>query len=390
MQNNKNSISVIVPIFNVETYILRCLDSILSQTYSNLQIILIDDGSTDSSGKICDKYAKLDKRVEVYHTKNNGLVAARKLGLDMSIGEYIGFVDADDYIEKNMFSELVQNIVKYNADFVHSGFIEEEKESSILIFDFEETVFSLTNTEDRMNFLCNYIFKYKSITPSIWSKLFKADFIKKCYQNIPNSQQYGEDLICLCRCVLESQKISLCKKTLYHYIVRKDSLSHLKKSKYVEKEISLWHYVLTTLNEYKCSENVKESMYFFFRERVLCVADILKSEEVHITRYYFKNIPWIIGKKIVIYGAGNVGQDYYAQISKYRCCQIVAWIDLHWNKYQFDYTQVVGIEYLSELEFDIVIIAVMNKMVRKEIKEYLLNIGICEQKIIWQKPGYFF
>ena len=93
-------ISVIVPVYNAELYISNCIESILNQTYSKLQIILVDDGSKDNSGKICDQYAAQDKRIEVFHTPNNGLVAARKVGISYSKGTYIGFVDADDYVDK--------------------------------------------------------------------------------------------------------------------------------------------------------------------------------------------------------------------------------------------------------------------------------------------------
>ena len=91
-------ITIIVPVYNVEKYLSKCVESILAQTYTELQILLIDDGSSDGSGKICDQYAKMDRRIEVVHTANRGLVAARKTGLEHSSGEYIGFVDGDDYI----------------------------------------------------------------------------------------------------------------------------------------------------------------------------------------------------------------------------------------------------------------------------------------------------
>ena len=102
MADPNNRITVIVPVYNVERYINKCIDSIKNQTYSNLQIILVDDGSTDNSGKICDIYAMNDNRIEVFHTKNKGLVAARKFGILHAVGEYVGFVDSDDYIEPNM------------------------------------------------------------------------------------------------------------------------------------------------------------------------------------------------------------------------------------------------------------------------------------------------
>ena len=92
-------ISIIIPVYNAEPYLIKCLNSIISQSYSDLQIIIIDDGSNDNSGKICDRYALEDRRIEVFHTTNQGSVAARKLGIKHAAGEYIGFVDADDYID---------------------------------------------------------------------------------------------------------------------------------------------------------------------------------------------------------------------------------------------------------------------------------------------------
>ena len=100
-------ISVIVPVYNVEPYLRKCLDSILAQTYRNLEILVIDDGSTDGSGRICDEYAGRDERIKVFHTENHGLSCARNLGLDNANGEWIGFVDSDDWIEPDMYEVLL-------------------------------------------------------------------------------------------------------------------------------------------------------------------------------------------------------------------------------------------------------------------------------------------
>ena len=118
-------ISVIVPIYNVEQYVEKCIQSIVNQTYKNIQILLIDDGSTDNSGKICDEYAKKDSRIEVVHKRNEGLVRARKEGLNRANGQYIGFVDGDDYIDENMYAEMLRDILSFQADFVHAGYQEE-------------------------------------------------------------------------------------------------------------------------------------------------------------------------------------------------------------------------------------------------------------------------
>lgn len=112
------NISVIVPVFNNERYLKRCLDSIIGQSLSNIEIILIDDGSTDKSGKICDMYAVTDKRVKVIHQKNAGVSAARNTGISIAVGEYIGFVDSDDWIEKQMYEKMFFEAKRSNSDVV--------------------------------------------------------------------------------------------------------------------------------------------------------------------------------------------------------------------------------------------------------------------------------
>lgn len=108
----KNVISVIVPIFNISKYLDKCIESILNQSYSDLEIILVDDGSSDNSGSICDYYATMDKRIRVIHKENGGLVSARKAGLEIATGEYIAFIDGDDWIDAEMYSEMLELCIK--------------------------------------------------------------------------------------------------------------------------------------------------------------------------------------------------------------------------------------------------------------------------------------
>ena len=107
-----DKISVIVPVYNVENYLRRCVDSIINQTYKNLEIILVDDGSPDNCPVICDEYAQKDSRIKVIHKENGGLSSARNCGMDMATGEYIGFVDGDDWIESDMYKFLIENAEK--------------------------------------------------------------------------------------------------------------------------------------------------------------------------------------------------------------------------------------------------------------------------------------
>lgn len=116
-------ISIVIPIYNTEQYLDKCVDSVLNQTYKNLEVILVDDGSTDDSGKICDYYAAKDQRVVIIHQRNQGNNVARKNGVKIANGDYVGFVDSDDWIEPDMYQCMVDNIKKNNADIVSVGFI---------------------------------------------------------------------------------------------------------------------------------------------------------------------------------------------------------------------------------------------------------------------------
>ena len=120
-------VSIIVPVFNTEKYISRCIDSILTQTFTNFECILIDDGSTDKSWNICKHYSQSDKRVVLVHQENSGVSATRNKGIEMARGKYVCFVDSDDYIDKNMYEELVSAINRSNTDVVCCGYIENEK-----------------------------------------------------------------------------------------------------------------------------------------------------------------------------------------------------------------------------------------------------------------------
>lgn len=388
-------ITIIVPIYNMEVYISECIESILNQTYFNLQILLIDDGSTDRSGIICDYYAKQDKRVEVIHTKNGGLVAARKMGLLHSTGQYIGFVDADDYIEKEMYETLLKDICESDADFVHMGYIAEQENLSEEILGFESGDFYLERFEDRELFLVKFLLQANAknfIVPSIWAKLFKADLIKKSYFLIPDEWQYGEDLLNLCLCILQSERILLDRKALYHYRVRKGSMSHLSDTEYFMKEMQLLCNVENVIKSYsiQAHTDLKENIYFFSKTKVLNLMRMMSEKEIIIPNFYLKEVESLRGKRVVLYGAGNVGQDYYTQLSRYEDIEIVAWLDSNWTGCQYDYARVSNIDVLKNCDYDKILIAVQEKKVAKEIEDMLLNYGEKKHKIVWLKPGRIF
>lgn len=372
-------ISIIVPVFNIETYVSECIESILNQTYQNLQIILVDDGSTDQSGNICDKYALSDSRIEVIHQCNKGPVSARKSGLDKARGSYIGFVDGDDYIEPDMYEMLIQDIERSRADFVHSGYWEGNVKKII----FSNEIINLRN--NRTAFFEKIVLE-NFITPSNWSKLFSAELIKKAYSRLEDDCVLGEDLLALCICILECRKISVVDGCYYHYRVREGSLSHKNDIRDLKRVYKLCENLCNILCSYGLYKDLEGIMDKFLWINVMNYIARINQNDFQIAKYYFKDVEKLCGKRIVIYGAGGVGRDYYAQICRYSDCKVAAWIDTYPERYQYKHINLCGVDVLDSIEFDILIIAVMRKTVADDICNELIKRGINEKKIYWLKP----
>ena len=382
-------ISIIVPVYNIEAYIEKCLISIIEQTYGNLEILVIDDGTTDSSGKICDRIAASDNRVKVFHKKNEGLVATRKFGLHIAKGAYIGFVDGDDYIDEHMYERLLKQLLEDGADFIHSKYVEEcgEQISEKSAVSIRNITFD--NQIEKIKFLEQYVLndiKKEMVSPSIWSKLFKAEFIKECYEMVPDQQQYGEDWICLIRSILQAKKISFLNEAHYHYVVRNGSLSHGIGFKYLFNEIHLLHYLLDCISEYESTEALDKMMYCYVQHSLMNIVEKVIPERSHIQRFYWGDMQLLKGKRIILYGAGRVGSDYYAQICKYRDCEIVMWVDSNAQDIQYEYIKVHDVEAIKKCMFDYILIAINDEHEVEKIRNDLKRMGISQDKIVWSPP----
>ena len=205
-------ISVIIPIYNVEKFVKEGIESVLNQTYTNLEIILVDDGSKDSSSAICDEYSKLDKRIKVIHKENGGLSTARNAGLDIATGKYIMFLDADDTYEPNSCEVLYNEIEKRDADFVIGNYIH-------MTYDgvkWENPLFD-TNIYDNFEISINdYQKSFFVMNSVVWNKIFKRDFIEKHnLRFIPRA--LAEDAIFSTYCYVHTNKAYYIKDVVYNY-----------------------------------------------------------------------------------------------------------------------------------------------------------------------------
>lgn len=208
-------ISIIVAVYNIKEYLPRCIDSVLAQTYENLEVILVDDGSTDESGKICDGYAERDKRIQVIHKENGGLSDARNAGLDAAAGTYIGFVDGDDWIEPDMYRAMYEACEREGAQIAAcrykqitgAGVIDASTGNSV----------SLSKTEAMEIYVCGderYL-----IYNSVWSKLFLAELIRG--MRFPVGKN-SEDIMFTTRAFCKMERLVYLDTAYYNYVLDRE------------------------------------------------------------------------------------------------------------------------------------------------------------------------
>ena len=207
-------VSIIVPVYNVGVYLNDSLNSLREQTYSNLEFVLIDDGSKDESGVICDEFAELDGRFSVFHKDNGGVSSARNIGVEKASGEYIMFLDADDMFEKDAIERLVDVIIKENADVVLFEYTVDSADGSSVPVLHPELNGEIT-IKDAVK---------HSIMPTnrfLWSKIYKAEIVKNI--RFDTSLHLGEDTVFACNAMLQGEKAYFLAEPLYHYVQSEDS-----------------------------------------------------------------------------------------------------------------------------------------------------------------------
>ena len=220
---NKPLISVIVPVYNVEAYLPKCVDSILAQTYVNLEIILVEDGTKDSSGRICDEYAKKDPRIRVIHKENGGLSSARNAGMDIAKGDYFGFVDSDDWIEPDMYEKMLGLAEKYDADLVCASRYDVDGatgERTLGLHHKQEECISSMEMLGR-------VFTWNGCDSAAWDKLYRRHLFDRIRYPLG---MYSEDIAIFYKLMEKANRVALCPQPFYNYIHRENSITTAKLS----------------------------------------------------------------------------------------------------------------------------------------------------------------
>lgn len=240
-------ISIIIPIYKVpEEYLRKCIESCINQTLKDIEIILVDDGSPDNCGEICDEYAIKDNRIKVIHKRNEGVSSARNTGIIESSGKYIGFIDADDWIEKDFYAKLLDFAELNKVDFVVSGYVRDKENKIIKTLKTEENKI-LYKLEAMKEVLKRRIYTW---TPC--DKIYKLNVIKDKKIFFNDNIKMGEDLDFIWRLLKEINKIGYISLNKYHYCYRKDSVTNVNLAKKKKDSVNIMY---TILKETKIIDN---------------------------------------------------------------------------------------------------------------------------------------
>lgn len=284
-------VSVIIPIYNVEKYIDECIESVIQQTYKNIEIILIDDGSKDKCGKICDAYMRQDKRIKVIHKENGGLSDARNKGLDVATGKYITFIDSDDYISKYYIERLLTVLKKENADIVQTDKTMQKTDFKIIGNKFECKIFS---RDEALRSLWNF----GDIEVYAWGKLYKKELWNMIRFPIG---RINEDACTTYKVIYKSKKIAAIKDALYFY--RKNEESIMGKKFYMERFdiFKVPDEIVDFLGEEEKMFE-REILYYKFRVGINLINCSMESQDNSIKIKRDEIIKWIRGLSLNIYG----------------------------------------------------------------------------------------
>lgn len=288
MKNTNPKISVIVPVYNVEKYLCRCIDSILSQSFKDFELLLVDDGSTDRSGAICDEYVKKDLRVRVFHKENGGVSSARQFGIEKSVGEYSIHVDSDDWIEKDMFNDMYSEALSTGSDIVTADYYDgNQYKKELYPHTVELAVKEMLSGK---------------IRGVMWNKFVRHSLYADCNIKFPVGINFCEDVYVCVNLFLQTNKIKHIDRAYYHYLDNPNSITRKLTKPIILQRVKFVSEMSNVLSQYEIDANVLfwhkvdlkwlifDSPCFSYNEYKSAFNDIFKQYSYKSYPHYFKNI----------------------------------------------------------------------------------------------------
>lgn len=376
-------ISVIIPFFNEEKYLEQCITSVIRQTYRNLEIILVDDGSTDKSAEISEKYLHLDNRIKVIHQKNQGQQAARTVGTENAVGEYITYVDGDDWIDQNRYSLMYEQGIKKGADIVASDVVIEYGNGvsrnydnyTIGMYEGEALKLILENWIDQKHF-------YKvNFLPALWKHLYKKEVIFDPQLELDNRIWLGEDMAVHMQCLLKASSFVNLQGAFYHY--RKDKISVTKSD---GRRNSYAELLYDTLYPLFAAHPQAESLCKGLK---IYIYMILLTSEYELFMKYCKDFLFPFrkvkrGSRIVLYGSGGFGRKLIAYLQQNDFAEVVMVCGADYGKkLKVNGTDITILNpnEITNYEYDYIVVAATYYVISRDIVNKLVSMGIAMKKI---------
>ncbi|MCI8514947.1 MAG: glycosyltransferase family 2 protein [Lachnospiraceae bacterium] len=383
-------VSVVIPVYNAGEYLETCLCSVAEQTYKNLEILLVDDGSTDDSPRFCDAFAKRDVRFRVIRQENQGAASARKQGVLRARGDYLCFADADDRMDAGMIAFLADRIG--TCDLITSGCYSEDRpgEYTVRTDSLPEGIY---DTKEAMRYFIDNMIAYENrfedgVLPFLWNKMYRTDWMKAVIADGCSSITYAEDRELLFRYILKCDSIRVAYQSFYYYRYKPDSIMRTARKNFMRDLNELYLSLEKVFEKHPQKVSLMRQLELFLISRIdLIPAYMWFSPDVQGGGYVFPFPDLKAGSRIVLYGAGRVGVCYYRQIFRQGRLQMVLWADKNWEKRREDSMPVSAPACVAACEYDYIVVAVKEKSTAEEIRRELVETGIPEKTILWRMPA---
>ena len=377
-------LSIVVPVYNKKPYLERCINSILNQKYKDIELILVDDGSTDGSDMVCDRFADIDGRVIVIHQKNGGLINARQTGVREAKGDYVAFVDADDWIDNCMYERLMQIINNEKVDIVTSGFRYEGKVSDVIYDGLVEGKYDPGDMDVLEAIIWNYRSGSCGIMPSLATKVVKTELMKRIIYDVDTEITLGEDRAIFYPMVYMASNIYVLHESFYHYYVNEESMCYDNALSNYDKAKKYYDFMERIFNKNNMYCKLKHVIDRNFREILDIVERALFGNVECNYLFPFKDIPK--GTKIIIYGLGVVGKSYCKYLMASEYAEIIAISDKYCDEKSFCGIEVIRPEHICHKNYDLILIANLRDEIADSICRELIKYGIDKSKIYWMRP----
>lgn len=387
---NSALVSVVVPVYDSEKLVAQCIESIIMQTYHNLEIILINDGSTDNSGEICDHFSRQDRRIRVIHQENAGLASVRKIGVQIATGQYLCFVDGDDWIGPEYVSHMYQLMASSSADLVISGHVREFMGRLQLVPPRLPTgVYDRHAILNRIlpQALFNGNFFQHGVSTYVWNKMFKRGLAASVMREIPGSIVMGEDACLTYPYLISCQRVAVTAEFDYFYRQRRGSI--VKSVESLETEYrrlsALAQFLTEQFQKAPVSARLDEQLRQYFYSLVLTRTGgvIYPSSR----GAWFTPFPGLsVGSRVVVCSSGAFGQHLVSALRRIDGVDVVGWIDEDDQESQRIGLPVSPLESAAVMDFDLLLVASLDPEYTEAISFALAEIGIDMSRIAQVRP----